>query len=115
MGCLLSSFHISTTLAICSKTFPEIYLLILHSYSFGLEMELVEEEGVWFTFNRNLEACFETHEIPAGWSIVFREWGGRCVALIKMFNEAVKALTKDADREFLRQVWLEWIRIFSRF
>ena len=40
-------------------------------YSFGLEMELVEEEGVWFAFNRNLEVCFETHKITVGGSIVF--------------------------------------------
>jgi len=44
-------------------------------YSFGLETEPVEEEGVWFAFNRNLEVCFETHKIPAGGSIVFREQG----------------------------------------
>ena len=76
-------------------------------YSFGLEMELVEEEGVWFAFNRNLEVCFETHQIPVGGSIVFRERGQRCQVLIKMFKEAVKALTKDAERDFLREVWLE--------
>jgi hypothetical protein len=76
-------------------------------YSFGLEMELVEEEGFWFTFNRNLEVCFETHKIPVGGSIVFREQGWCCEALVKMFKEAVKALTKDADHEFLREVWLE--------
>jgi hypothetical protein len=33
MGHLPGSFHVSTTLAICSKTFLEIYLLILHSQS----------------------------------------------------------------------------------
>ena len=76
-------------------------------YSFGLETELVEEEGVWFAFNRNLEVCFETHKIPAGGNIVFRERGWRCGVLIKMFKEAVKALTKDADHDFLREVWLE--------
>jgi hypothetical protein len=76
-------------------------------YNFGLETEHVEEEGVWFAFNKNLEACFETHTIPAGGTIVFRERGKRCEALIKMFKEAVKALTKDADRDFLQEVWLE--------
>jgi hypothetical protein len=76
-------------------------------YSFGLETELVKEEGVWFAFNRNLEVCFETHKIPAGGSIVFWEWGQRCKVLIKMFKETVKALTKDADCDFLREVWLE--------
>ena len=40
-------------------------------YNFGLETELVEEEGVWFAFNKNLEACFETHTIPARGTIVF--------------------------------------------
>ena len=78
-------------------------------YSFGLEMELVEEAGVWFAFNRNLEVCFETHKIPVGGSIVFQERGWRCEALIKMFKEAVKALTKDANHKFLREVWLEWL------
>ena len=76
-------------------------------YNIGLETEHVEEEGVWFAFNKNLEACFETHTIPAGGTIVFRERGKCCKALIKMFKEAVKALTKDADRDFLQEVWLE--------
>ena len=31
-------------------------------YHFGLDSELVEEESVWFAFNRNLEVCFETHK-----------------------------------------------------
>ena len=76
--------------------------------SFGLGMELVEE-GVWFAFNRNLEVCFETHKSPAGGSIVCQERGQHCEALIKMFKEAVKAFTKDADGKFLREVWLEWL------
>jgi hypothetical protein len=76
-------------------------------YSFGLEMELVEEKGVWFAFNRNLEACFKTYKIPSGGSIVFQERGWCCEVLIKMFKEAVKALTKDADHDFLREVWLK--------
>ena len=76
-------------------------------YSFGLEMELIEEEGVWFAFNRNLEVCFETYKISAGGSIIFWEWGWHCEALIKMFKEAVKVLTKNADCEFLREIWLE--------
>ena len=78
-------------------------------YNFGLETEHVEEEGVWFAFNKNLEACFETHTIPAGGTIVFQERGKHCEALIKMFKEALKALTEDADHDFLQEVWLEWL------
>ena len=33
-------------------------------YCFGLNVEDVAEEGVWYAFNRNLEACFKTHAIP---------------------------------------------------
>ena len=40
-------------------------------YNFGLKTEHVKEEGVWFAFSKNLEACFETHTIPAGGPIVF--------------------------------------------
>jgi hypothetical protein len=40
-------------------------------YCFGLDVENVAEEGIWYAFNRNLEACFETHRIPARGSIVF--------------------------------------------
>ena len=76
-------------------------------YNFGLKTEHVKEEGVWFAFNKNLEACFETHTIPAGGTIVFREQGKHCEALIKMFKEAVKALTKDANHDFLQEMWLE--------
>jgi len=61
------------------------------SYNFGLDMEMVEEEGVWYAFNRNLEVCFETHKIAPGGTIIFRERGVR----------------KDADREFLRETWFQ--------
>ena len=76
-------------------------------YHFGLATLDVEEEGVWFAFNRNLEACFETHKIAAGGGIVFRERGSNLsVALIQTFKEAVKKLTSDADRDFLKEIWL---------
>lgn len=77
-------------------------------YHSGLATSDVEEEGVWFAFNRNLEACFETHKIAAGEVIVFQERGSRLLeALIQTFKEAVKKLTSDADRNFLKEVWLE--------
>ncbi|KAG1736095.1 uncharacterized protein EDB91DRAFT_1083444 [Suillus paluster] len=58
-------------------------------YDFGLDTEMVEEEGVWFAFNRNLEH-------------------GRCYeALVWMFKEMVKKLAKDSEHDFLCEVWLE--------
>jgi hypothetical protein len=77
------------------------------SYSFGLTAEQVEDEGIWYSFNRNLEVCFETHRIAQKGTITFRECDQRYESLIKMFKIAVKALTKDADREFLCEAWLE--------
>jgi hypothetical protein len=77
------------------------------SYVFGLDSEHVAEEGFWFAFNRNLEVCFATHKIPPGGTIVFRERGSRYKNLIKMFKDTVKALTKDNERQFLQEVWLE--------
>ena len=77
-------------------------------YHFGLATSDVEEEGVWFAFNRNLETCFETHKIAAGGGIVFRECGSKLsVALIQTFKQAVKKLTSDVDHDFLKEVWLE--------
>jgi hypothetical protein len=77
-------------------------------YHFVLATSDVEEEGVWFAFNRNLGACFETHKIAAGGKIVFQECGARLLnTLIQTFKEAVKKLTSDADRDFLKEVWLE--------
>jgi hypothetical protein len=77
-------------------------------YHFGLATSDVEEKGVWFAFNRNLEACFETHKIAAGGGIVFWERGLRLSdALIQTFKVAVKKLTSDVDRNFLKEVWLE--------
>ena len=75
--------------------------------SFGLDTKHVAEEGVWFAFNQNLEACFETRKLVANRTIVFRERGRYFDALVKMFKETVKALLKDTDRDFLREVWLE--------
>ena len=76
-------------------------------YCFGLDTEDVAEEGVWYAFNRNLEACFETHTIPAGGTIVFRERGPRLEALIQTFKTAARGLTSDADRTFMQDLWLE--------
>jgi hypothetical protein len=76
-------------------------------YEFGLDSELIEEEGVWFAFNRNLEVCFETHKLAPGGTIVFSERGKRYQQLIRMFKLTAKQLEKDTDRNFLREVWLE--------
>ena len=79
------------------------------TYYFGLDMdmELVDEEGVWFAFNRNLEVCFETHKLGAGKMIIFQERGTRYDALIQMIKATVKALPNDKERTFLREVWLK--------
>ncbi|KAF9233034.1 hypothetical protein BU15DRAFT_66934 [Melanogaster broomeanus] len=77
------------------------------TYNFGLDTELVAEEGHWYAFNRNLEVCFETYKLRDGASIVFKERGSRYKALIQMFKITMKALTKDSERDFLREVWLE--------
>ena len=66
-------------------------------YCFSLDAEDVAEEGVWYTFNRNLEACFKTHAIPAGGTIVFQERGPHLEALIQTFNTTARGLTSDAD------------------
>lgn len=77
-------------------------------YHFGFATSDVEEEGVWFAFNRNLEACFEMHKIAGGGEIVFQEHGSRLsVTLIQTFKDAVKKLTPGADCDFLKEVWLE--------
>lgn len=76
-------------------------------YHFGLDSELVSDEGVWFAFNKNTEVCFETYKIPANGTITFTERGSRCDLLVAMFKHAVKSLDKDTDRDFLREVWLE--------
>ena len=98
--------HLGNFLKILPENLPLDPLQSESCYSFCLETELIEEEGVWFAFNRNLEVYFETHKIPVGGSIVFREQGWHCEALVKMFKEAVKALTKNADCEFLRKFGL---------
>ncbi|KAF9230074.1 hypothetical protein BU15DRAFT_84081 [Melanogaster broomeanus] len=77
------------------------------TYNFGLDTELVAEEGHWHAFNRNLEVCFETYKLRDGASIVFKERGSRYKALIQMFKITMKALTKDSEQDFLREVWLE--------
>ena len=66
-------------------------------YKFGLDTELISEEGVWFAFNKNLEACFETHKIPTNSTIIFTEQGRQCDLLIATIKQAVKRLNKDVD------------------
>ena len=84
-------------------------------YCFGLDAEDVAEEGMWYASNRNLEACFETHKIPVGGTIVFRERGPRLDDLIQTFKTAAKGLTTDADQTFMREVWLERLIKALRF
>ncbi|KAN0094445.1 hypothetical protein V8E55_002732 [Tylopilus felleus] len=43
------------------------------TYQFGLDVEHVAEEGMWYALNRSLEVCFETHKIPAGSTIIFED------------------------------------------
>jgi hypothetical protein len=59
------------------------------TYHFGLDAEPVEDEGVWYAFNRSLEVCFETHKLQKGGAIVFRERGTRYKDLIKTIKAAV--------------------------
>lgn len=76
-------------------------------YQFGLDPEHVSEEGVWFAFNKNLEACFQTHDIRDGGSIQFQERGRHYKDLINMFKDVVRRLETDRERDFLAEVWLE--------
>jgi hypothetical protein len=76
-------------------------------YHFGMDVEHVVEEGTWFAFNRSLEVCFEIHKLGPNATIVFRERGQHYETLIQMFKDATKALTTDAEHEFLHKVWLE--------
>ena len=66
-------------------------------HHFGLNMELVDEEGMWFTFNQNLKVCFETYKIDGGGTIVFHERGDWFDALIKMIKATIKGLSTDKE------------------
>ena len=74
---------------------------------FGLDAEDVAEEEIWYAFNRNLEACFETYRIPVGGTIVFQERGPQLDDFIQTFKTAANGLTMDTDWTFMREVWLE--------
>ena len=63
--------HLGNLLKNLPQNLPLNPLQSKSRYNFGLKTEHVEEEGVWFAFNKNLEACFETHTIPAGGTNVF--------------------------------------------
>ena len=76
------------------------------TYYFGLDSEHVDDEGIWYAFNCNLEVCFETHKIPSGGVIVFREQGARYKTLIEMIKVTLKMLS-DNERTFLCDAWLE--------
>ncbi|KIK76035.1 hypothetical protein PAXRUDRAFT_18494 [Paxillus rubicundulus Ve08.2h10] len=76
------------------------------NYHFGLDTDFIDDEGVWYAFNRNLEVCFETHKLRNGETIVFQERGDRYNALITMMKTTVKALPTK-EHTFFREVWLE--------
>ena len=78
------------------------------TYYFGLDMKLVDEEGLWwFAFNWNLEVCFETHKLRAGKMIILQKQGTWYDALIQIIKATMKALPNDKERTFLREVWLK--------
>ena len=79
----------------------------LSCYNFGLDDEDVKEEGMWYAFNWNLEACFKTHKIPPNGSIVFQEHGTQLEGLVKLIKIVVKGITNDAERNLLQDAWLE--------
>ena len=76
------------------------------NYYFALDTDFIDDGGVWYAFNRNLEVCFETHKLRNGETIVFRERGDRYNALIKMMKTTVKALPTK-EHTFFREVWPE--------
>ena len=79
----------------------------LSRYNFGLDDEDVKEEGMWYAFNQNLEACFKTHKIPPNGSIVFQKHGIRLEGLVKLIKIVVKGITNDAEHNLLQDAWLE--------
>ena len=80
---------------------------LITAYSFSLDAEQVSEEGVWFAFNNFFKVSFQTHAIPENGTIVFHEQGKFFLALISLFKEAFKKLTKDIVWEFLQEVWFK--------
>lgn len=73
-------------------------------YNFYFDEEDIEEEGLWYAFNRNLEVCFETHTCRDG-QIVLRERGACYGNLMKMFQ---RMLREDAaGRDWVQEQWLE--------
>ncbi|KAG6372943.1 hypothetical protein JVT61DRAFT_6981 [Boletus reticuloceps] len=77
------------------------------NYHFGLDAELINEEGLWYAFNRNLEVCFETHKLGSGGKIIFQERGNQYKGLIEMIKATIMALPTEGERTFLRDVWIE--------
>ena len=60
------------------------------NYYFTLDTDFINDEGVWYAFNRNLEVCFERHKLRNGETFVFQEHGDQYNALIKMMKTTVK-------------------------
>ncbi|KAJ6629885.1 hypothetical protein B0H10DRAFT_1939511 [Mycena sp. CBHHK59/15] len=59
------------------------------TYHFGLDPEDVKQEGMIYTFNRNLEVSFQTHKLYDG-TLIFKEHVKRLVALEKLIKRVVK-------------------------
>ena len=100
---LISHIHHLTTLL---QNLPDALPLdpAETKYNFGLDADDVQEEGLYYAFNRNLEVCFATHQLQ-GRDIQLTERGTRYGALIKMFKEVAKEVPNNHD--FLQQHWLE--------
>ncbi|KAI9569622.1 hypothetical protein HD554DRAFT_2171065 [Boletus coccyginus] len=81
---------------------------LLSRIHLGLDAELINDEGLWYAFNRNpIEVCFETHKPGSGGTIIFQGRGDRYNALIEMIKATVTALPTEGERTFLQDVWIE--------
>ncbi|GLB43934.1 hypothetical protein LshimejAT787_1501180 [Lyophyllum shimeji] len=74
------------------------------TYHFYFNSEDVENEGLYYAFNRRLEICFQTHLLQ-GRPITLQERGKRLQNLIQMFKKVAKEVLQEQD--MLQKCWLE--------
>lgn len=74
------------------------------TYHFYFDTKDVDEEGLYYAFNRCLEICFQTHLLQ-GRPITLVERGTRMHNLIQMFRRVAKEVL--GEHNMLQSSWLD--------
>ncbi|CAK5275046.1 unnamed protein product [Mycena citricolor] len=96
--------HLKSLLSGLPNSLPES--LPESPYHFYFDAERLDDRGYFGEVSHLIEISFETHKLPQGGPILFRQRGACLAPLISVLKTAVKWMTED-ERTSFQSAWLE--------